>query len=151
MIRSECLFHVEQILGLLCCFAGVLELPFDSVVKAPTLEPRVKALVTILFSLALVLSHWPASAASMRQLCQGAEPCGCGDSTCCMQNPGSETAPASPAPANESSRASILAAVQALGQWFLAPRSPVTLTPHLPVLPVSPAVPLFQRDCSYLI
>jgi hypothetical protein len=113
--------------------------------------PRVKAIVTILFSLALVLSHLPAFASPAKQLCESATACACGDSTCCMKSPDSAPAPLAPAPAPDNSRTQLLAAFQTVAHFVLIQPESVA-TPHfLPAPHAAAAVPLYVRNCSYLI
>lgn len=110
-----------------------------------------KAFVTILFSLALVLSHLPASASPVKQLCQSAVACGCGDSACCMKSADSAPAPVAPAPTPDNSRTQLLAAFQAVTHFVLAQPEVSAPAAFLPAPPASAAVPLYVRNCSYLI
>ncbi len=112
---------------------------------------RVKALATILFSLALVLSHLPAFASPAKQLCESATACGCGDSTCCMKSPDSAPAPVVPAPAPDNSRTQMLAAFQAVAHFVLVRLEAVPSPAFFPAPPAPAAVPLYVRNCSYLI
>ncbi|MSU26574.1 MAG: hypothetical protein EXS27_01515 [Pedosphaera sp.] len=110
-----------------------------------------KAIVTILFSLALVLSHLPAFASTTKQLCESATACACGDATCCMKSPDSAPAPLAPVPAPDNSRTQLLAAFQTVAHFvFIQPES-VAPPPFLPAPPASAAVPLYVWNCSYLI
>ena len=113
--------------------------------------PHVKALVTILFSLALVLSHLPAFASPVKQLCKSATACGCGDSSCCVKSADSNPAPVAPAPTPDNSRTQLVAAFQAVAHFVLAQPEVVAPTPFLPAPPAPAAVPLYVRNCSYLI
>jgi hypothetical protein len=111
----------------------------------------VKPLVTILFSLALVLSHWVGFASPARQLCEAATACGCGDSGCCMAAADTTPAPVIPAPAPESARGQLLAALPFTTQFMpLRPSAPVK-DDIFPAMPAPADVPLFVRHCSYLI
>lgn len=110
-----------------------------------------KALVTILFSLALVLSHLPAFASPVKQLCQSETACGCGDSTCCVKSADSAPAPVAPAPTPDNSRTQLLAAFQTVAHFVLVQPEAVELSAFLPASPASAAVPLYVRNCSYLI
>ena len=110
-----------------------------------------KALVTILFSLALVLSHWPAFASPVKQLCQSVVSCECGNSCCCMKAADSAPAPVAPASAPDNSRTQLLAAFQAVAQFVLVQSVTVPPSAFLPAPPASAAVPLYVRNCSYLI
>lgn len=110
-----------------------------------------KAIVTILFSLALVLSHLPAFASPIKQLCQSAAACGCGDSTCCMKSADSVPAPVAPAQAPDNSRTQLLATFQAVAHFVLVQPESVAPPAFLPAPPASAAVPLYVRNCSYLI
>ena len=110
-----------------------------------------KALVTILFSLALVLSHWPASASPAKQLCQSAVACGCGDSTCCMKAAESVPAPVAPVPAPDDSRTQLLTAYQAVAHFVRDQPEAVTSHYLRTVTPARADVPLYVRNCSYLI
>ena len=109
------------------------------------------AIVTILFSLALVLSHLPAFASPVKQLCQSEVACGCGDSACCMKSADSAPAPVAPAPTPDNSRTQLLAAFQAVAHFVLV-RPEVAVPPaFLPAPPSPAAVPLYMRNCCYLI
>ena len=110
-----------------------------------------KAIVTILFSLALVLSHLPAFASPAKQLCQSATACGCGDSSCCVKSPDSAPAPVAPTPAPDNSRTQLLAAFQAVAHFVLVQPEVIAPTAFLPAPPAPAAVPLYVRNCSYLI
>lgn len=110
-----------------------------------------KALVTILFSLALVLSHLPASASSVKQHCQSQTPCGCADSACCVKPVDSAPAPVAPAPTPDSSRTQLIAAFQAVAHFVLGQPEVAAPTAFLPTAPAPAAVPLYVRNCSYLI
>lgn len=110
-----------------------------------------KAIITILFSLALVLSHLPAFASPVKQLCQSVTPCGCGDSSCCMKSADSTPAPVAPAPTPDNSRTQLLAAFQAVAHFVLVQPEVIAPTAFLAVPPVPAAVPLYVRNCSYLI
>lgn len=113
--------------------------------------PRVKALVTILFSLALVLSHLPAPASPVKQLCQSATTCGCGDSSCCVKSPDSAPAPVAPAPTPDNPRTQLLAAFQAVAHFVLVQPESVAPPAFVPAPPAPAAVPLYVRNCCYLI
>lgn len=110
-----------------------------------------KALVTILFSLALVLAHLPAFASPVRQLCESPTPCGCGDSSCCVTSPDSAPARVAPVPAADSSRTQLLAAFQAVSQIVLFRAAANPPPTFLPAPPAPVAVPLYVRNCSYII
>ncbi|MBI5802679.1 MAG: hypothetical protein HZA92_18395 [Verrucomicrobia bacterium] len=110
-----------------------------------------KAIVTILFSLALVLSHLPASASPVKQLCNLATACDCGNSNCCMKAAESAPAPVAPAPNPDSSRTQLVVAFQAVAHFFLAQPEANTSHAFLAVPPAPAAVPLYVRNCSYLI
>ena len=110
-----------------------------------------KALVTILFSLALVLSHLPAFASPVTQLCQSEVGCGCGDSACCMKAADSAPAPVAPAPTPDNSRTQLLAAFQAVVHFVFLQPDVVAPSAFLPAPPALAAVPLYVRNCSYLI
>ena len=110
-----------------------------------------KAIVTILFSLALVLSHLPAFASPVKQLCQSETACGCGDSSCCMKSADSAPAPVAPAPTPDSSRTQLLAAFQVVAHFVLVQPEVATPNTFLAVSPAPAAVPLYVRNCSYLI
>lgn len=112
---------------------------------------RVKAIVTILFSLALVLSHLPASASPVQQLCQSKTACGCGDSSCCVKPADSAPAPVAPVPVPDTSRTQLLAAFQAVAHFVLVQPEVVAPSTFLPAPPAPAAVPLYVRNCSYLI
>ncbi|NBV20538.1 MAG: hypothetical protein EBS05_00870 [Proteobacteria bacterium] len=109
-----------------------------------------KAIVTILFSLALVLSHLSAFASPGQVVCQGKNLCGCG-SSCCVKVADTAPAPPAPVPVQNNSRAQLLAAFETVASIVLIlPQSSAVVL----VAPVSPApadVPLFIRNCSYLI
>lgn len=112
---------------------------------------RVKALVTILFSLALVLSHWPAFASPVKQLCQSETACGCGDSACCVKSADPAPAPVAPLPSADNSRTQWVAVLQAV--LHFVGTQPESVGPRAP-LPAPPApadVPLYVWNCSYLI
>ncbi len=110
-----------------------------------------KAIVTILFSLALVLAHLPASASPVKQLCQSASACGCGNSSCCVKTADAVPAPVAPAPATDNSRTQLLAAFQAVARFVLIQSDSVAPLAFLPAPPAPAAVPLYVRNCSYLI
>lgn len=110
-----------------------------------------KALVTILFSLALVLSHLPTSASPAKQLCPNQTACGCGDSSCCMKPADSAPAPVAPAPTPDNSRTQLLAAFQAVAHFVFVQPAATTPGAFLPAPPAPAAVPLYVRNCSYLI
>ena len=110
-----------------------------------------KAIVTILFSLALVLSHLPAFASPIKQLCQSATACGCGNTDCCMKSADSTPSPVAPAPTPDSSRTQLLAAFQAVAHFVLVQPEVAAPTHFLAVPPAPAAVPLYVRNCSYLI
>ena len=112
---------------------------------------RVKAIVTILFSLALVLSHLPAFASPVKQLCQSEVACGCGDSACCMKSADSTPAPVAPAPTPDNSRTQLLAAFQAVAHFVLVQPEVAPSHAFLVVPPAPAGVPLYVRNCSYLI
>jgi len=112
---------------------------------------RVKAIVTILFSLALVLSHLPAFASPVKQLCQSKTACGCGDSACCVKSADSTPAPVAPAPTSDNSRTQLIAAFQAVALFVLVQPDDVAPSAFLPAAPAPAAVPLYVRNCSYLI
>lgn len=112
---------------------------------------RVKALVTILFSLALVLSHLPAFASPAKQLCQSETACGCGNSCCCVKSPESAPAPVAPAPTPDNSRTQLLAAFQAVAHFVLVQSEAAAPPAFLSAPPAPAAVPLYMRNCSYLI
>lgn len=110
-----------------------------------------KAIVTILFSLALVLSHLPASASPVKQLCQSEGACGCGNSACCVKSADSTPSPVAPVPTPDSSRTQLLAAFQAVAHFVLVQPDSVVPADFLPAPPAPTAVPLYVRNCSYLI
>lgn len=110
-----------------------------------------KALVTILFSLALVLSHWSAFASPVQQLCQSEVACGCGNSTCCVKSADSTPSPVAPVPTPDNSRTQLLAAFQAIAHFVLVQPEAVATPAVLPAPPAPAAVPLYVRNCSYLI
>jgi hypothetical protein len=128
-----------------------LEHSFDSNLQLRSLTNRVKPLVTILFSLALVLSHWVGFASPAQRLCGAASACGCGDSGCCMASADSTPAPVVPAPAPETSRGQLLAALPLAVQFMVAHRAAPASELPFPALPAPADVPLFVRHCSYLI
>jgi hypothetical protein len=111
----------------------------------------VKALVTILFSLALVLSHLPAFSSPVKQLCHSETPCGCGDSACCMTKSDSTPAPVAPASMPDNSRAQLIAAFQTVAHFVLVQSKPAETPAFLSTFPAPAAVPLYARHCSYLI
>lgn len=110
-----------------------------------------KAFVTILFSLALVLSHLPTFASPVKQLCQSEVACGCGDSTCCVKSADSAPAPAAPVPAPDNSRTQLIAAFQAVAHFVLVQPEAVAPPAFLLAPPAPAAIPLYVRNCSYLI
>ncbi len=113
---------------------------------------RVKAIVTIFFSLALVLSHLTAFASPVQLICQSGSACGCGASGCCMKQADSAPAPVAPASAPATSQTQqLLAAFQAIAQFVLIQPEAVVRSAFLPAPPVSADVPLYLRNCSYLI
>lgn len=110
-----------------------------------------KAVVTILFSLALVLSHLSVFASPVKQLCQNKTPCGCGDSSCCVKATDATPKPVTPAPAPDTSRTQLLAAFQAVAQFVPTQPAAAAATAFLPLTPAPAAIPLYVRNCSYLI
>ena len=112
---------------------------------------RVKAIVTILFSLALVLSHLPAFASPVKQHCQSEIPCGCGDSACCVKSAAPTPAPVAPIPTPDHSRTQWVAILQAVLQIVCFQTESVVPRAFLPAPPVPAAVPLYVWNCSYLI
>lgn len=109
-----------------------------------------KAVVTILFSLALVLSHLTGFASPARQLCQAAKACGCGNTSCCVKTSDVTPAPLAPAPMPDNSRTQLLAAFQVVVQFVLV-RPESVPSAFLPASPTPAAVPLYVWNCSYLI
>ena len=107
--------------------------------------------MTILFSLALVLSHLTAFASPVRQLCKNATPCGCGNASCCVQASDASPVPVVPAPALDNAHTQLLAALQAVTSLVLAQLETSAPPPFFPILPAPADVPLFIRNCSYLI
>jgi hypothetical protein len=111
----------------------------------------VKAVVAILFSLALVLSHLNGFSSPVLQLCQSPTPCGCGDSSCCISTPDTSPTPLLPAPASDYSRLQLVAVVQPIVD-FTSLKHELTLRPHFSApAPVSSAVPAYLRNCVFLI
>jgi len=110
-----------------------------------------KAIVTILFSLALVLSHLPAFASPVQQLCQAETTCGCGISSCCVKSPDSAPAPVAPASTPDNSRTQLIAAFQAVVHFILVQPEVVVPSAFLPAAPAPATAPLYVRNCSYLI
>ena len=112
---------------------------------------RVKAIVTILFSLALVLSHWPAFASPVKQLCQSEAACGCGDSACCVKSAGPAPAPVAPVPSPDNTRTQWAAVLQAVFHFACLQPESVISHASLPAPTAPAAVPLYVWNCSYLI
>lgn len=110
-----------------------------------------KAFVTILFSLALVLSHLPAFASPVRQLCKNQASCHCDMAACCMKVAGNTPAPKAPAPAQDNSRVQLLAALQTVSSVLQVQPQPYSVASFVPSVPSPADVPLFIRNCSYLI
>ncbi len=110
-----------------------------------------KAVVTIFFSLALVLSHLTGFASPTRQHCQNKSPCGCGNASCCVKTSDTAPVPMVPVPAQDNSRSQLLAVFQTVAGFVLVQPKLSVLPTFLPAPPALADVPLFMRNCSYLI
>lgn len=112
---------------------------------------RVKAVVTILFSLALVLSHLSGFASPVVQFCKSPTPCGCCDSSCCISTSDTTPTPLLPAPASDNSRLQLVGIVQPTAALTSLSPAAAAHRQFCALAPVFAAVPTYLRNCIFLI
>ena len=130
--------------------AGVVEHLVDAGVKTVTFA-AVKAVVTILLSLVLLLAQaLGASAVDRPASCVAADCCS-GDKWCCAPASDAPQPPGAPLPTSGNYRVSLIAALPVLIASQLPVPKQSSLTPIVTIPPPAAAVPLYVRNCSYLI
>jgi hypothetical protein len=115
-----------------------------------------KLLLAILFSVTLVWAQcgpavW-AQAAPAAAGGSGCACCHCGSADCCMGKTTQRPQPISAAPAPRGSQSSHLLLVAPAALAFVLPQAPgSTFSPEAAAPPRAAALPLYQKNCTFLI
>ena len=130
--------------------AGVVEHLVDAGVKTVTFA-AVKAAVTIMLSLVLLLAQALGASTVDRPANCVAANCCCADKSCCTPTSDAPQSPGAPLPAGGNVRVSLVAALPTVIAWLLPTPQPSVFNSVVALPPPAAAVPLYVRNCSYLI